>query len=232
MTTFKSKTFAILSTFLLAWVVPMAGPSAALAEKEEPPTITQMNLYVEEGLLTVDISARGLLSERVVGTVQSGLPAVLELFFDLTESDRKTVVQKGARSYSLKYDVWDDVYSVAGQDSTTRLPTFEAMRFFVEHMKSIRLVPVSRMLSDRSYFVEMSVAVSPLQGTERRKVDGWIKENVRKEGEGPWHEQLLNVSDLITHFLSREKDSAKRSRLFRSTVFRPGLLPVRDKEGG
>jgi hypothetical protein len=221
----KSLILLLLSALLL-----VAGASVALAAGQERPAIVEIDLYVEGGQLTGDITTRGIFSERILGTVQSGLPAVMELFYHLAESGEGSV-EKGVRSYSLRYDVWDDVYSVAGQDTTVLLPSLQAMRSMIQHMKSISLVPIEKMMPNHSYFVEMSVAVNPLQGTDKREVAGWIKENVRSKNESSWHEQLLNVNELITHFFSREKDSAKRSEWVRSAVFRPERLPSRSGSG-
>jgi DNA-binding transcriptional LysR family regulator len=212
------------AVFLAVRAVP------CLAAGDERPAVTRIDLYVRDGSLTGDVASRGLFSEQIVGTVQSGLPAVLELFYVLNESGGGTV-DKGVRAFSLSYDVWGDVYSVAAGDTTTRLPSFEAMRSMVERLNGIALVPADRMRPDRSYFVQMSLAVSPLQGTDKRKVAGWVKENVQSTGQTVWHEQLLNLNELIAHFFSGKDDSARRSTWVRSASFEPRLLPVRDQEG-
>ena len=111
-----------LAGFLLTVVV-----GVARAEDEIRPAVIGIDLYALNGQLTGDITARGLFSERIVGTIQSGLPAVVEVFYLLVETSGNTI-EKGVHSYALKYDIWDDTYSVTGQDSTVFLPSFEAMR--------------------------------------------------------------------------------------------------------
>ena len=211
-------------------VLLTARAPAARAGNEERPAVKRVDLYVQNGQLTGDVTSTGLFSEQIVGTVQSGLPAVFELFYALTESGKGPVLE-GVRAFSLKYDVWDDVYSVTARDSTTRLPSFEALRAIVEHMKGVTLAPADRMLPNHLYFLQMSVAVNPLQGTDKRRVAGWVRENVRSGRESPWHEQLLNLNELIAHFFSKDSDSARRSEWFRSALFRPELLPSHDGEG-
>jgi hypothetical protein len=207
-----------------------ASTSPARAD-EECPVILQIDLYLESGWLTGDVTATGLLSDRIVGTIQSGLPAVVELFYLLVESGGGTVAE-GMQSYSLEYDVWDDRYFVKSTNSRTPLPTLEAMRSMVEGMRNISLVPVDRMIQERSYFVRMSVAVNPIQGTDKRRMEGWVRENVKSGTEDSWHEQVLNVNDLISHFFSREEGSARISEWFDSPLFRPSELSIRHEEEG
>jgi hypothetical protein len=221
----RNMLLTIVSCLTLTTVTPVA-----LGE-EERPAIVRIDLYVANGQLTGDIATRGLFPERIVGTVQSGLPSVVELFYHLMESGGGSF-ERGVHSFSLQYDVWNDAYSVTWQDSTVSLPSLEAMRSMIEQMRGITLVPVDRMLPDHSYQVEMSVAVSPLQGTDKRKMAGWIRENVGGRTEDSWHEQLLNVNDLITHFFSSEEESPMRSEWFRSPIFRPDLLPSHESEEG
>lgn len=225
MTTVKGMMPVVLSALLA-----MAVAGAAHAGEEKRPAIMQIDLYIENGYLTGDITSRGVFSERIIGTVQSGLPAVVQLFYHLTESSGRPV-QEGVHSYSLEYDVWDDVYSVTWQDSTVLLPSLEAMRSMIEHMKSITLAPVERMLPQRSYSVQMSIAVNPLQGTDSKEMTGWVMQNVGRRGSS-WHEQVFSVNDLIEHFFSSEEDLPMRSEWFRSAPFKPHLLSARDREEG
>ncbi len=216
MVTAKNMMPLALAAWLLVAVAAYAG--------EERPTIVEVELHIDDGYLEADITARGLFSERITGTVQSGLPAVVEFFYHLMEPGGSPV-EGGVRSYSLKYDVWDDVYSITGQDSTIFLPSLEAMRSVIQHMKSISLVPVEKMVPERSYFVQVSVAVNPLQGTDKGEMTGWVRQHV-ESSETSWHEQVLNVNELIERFFSSDDDSPMRSKWFRSAVFRPYLLPA------
>jgi len=213
---------------LLGLAVCLMSAAAAYAGDQERPAIVEIDLYVDAGYLKADITARGLFSERITGTVQSGLPAVVEFFYHLVGPGGNSV-EGGVRSYSLEYDVWDDVYSVSGPDSTIFLPSLEAMRSIIEHLKSISIVPVEKMVPERTYFVQMSIAVSPLQGTDREEMEGWVKQNVESRGSS-WHEQVLNINELIERFFSGGDDSMMRSEWFKSADFRPELLSAAGRE--
>jgi hypothetical protein len=202
---------------------------AARAEEEERLAIVRLDLEVEDGYLKGDITSEGVFSERIVGTIQSGLPAVVEFFYHLMESSGRPV-QAGVHSYSLEYDVWEDVYSLTIKDSTASLPSLEVMRSMVEHTTGIPLVPVEEMLPQRTYFVQMRVAVNPLKGTDGNEMTGWVMQNVQGRGSS-WREQVLNVNDLIEHFFSKDESSPAMSDWFRSSTFSPDDLPAQSGEG-
>jgi hypothetical protein len=216
----------LLSLTLAVWIICTA---AVCFARDERPAIVDIDLYAKGEHLVADVTSRGLFSERITGTVESGLPAVVELFYHLVGPGGSSL-EGGVRSYSLEYDVWDDVYSVSGPDTTVMLPSLEAMRSIIEHMKSISLVPIEKMAPGRTYFVQMSIAVSPLQGTEREEMEGWVKQNVESRGSS-WHEQMLNINELIERFFSGDDGSGMRSEWFKSESFEPRRLTALSKEG-
>lgn len=215
---------------VLGMLLALALAGAVRAGDDSRPAILEIEVYSRNGNLTCDITSSGVFSERIIGTVESGLPAVVQLFYHLMESSGRPV-EEGVDSYLLEYDVWDDVYSVTGRDSTLYLPSLESMRSLIENMKSITVVPVEKMLSQRSYVVQVSVAVNPLGGADREEVTGYVMQSVSRRGSS-WHEQVFSVNDLIEHFFSGEEDSQMRSKWFKSEPFRPHLLAVRDREEG
>ena len=99
-------------TLLIALLL-LAGSASGLAASEPRPAILGVQLYVQDGMLAGNIRSDGLFSDRIAGTVQSGLPAIVELFYSLETPDNKSV-KRGMRSFELRYDVWDDLYSMAG----------------------------------------------------------------------------------------------------------------------
>jgi hypothetical protein len=211
----------VFTCLAMGAVAGLISPAPAFAG-EDRPAIVEIDLKIDHGYLTADITTRGLFPERITGTIESGLPAVVDFIYHLVEPGGNPV-EGGVRSYSLNYDVWEDVYSVSGPDSTvTLLPSLEAMRSIIEHMKGMSLVPVDKMVPERTYFIQMSVAVSPLQGTEREEMEGWVMRTVEGGGTS-WHEQVLNINELIETFFSGN-DSRMRSKWYRSEDFRPRAL--------
>jgi hypothetical protein len=207
----------------------LAGTVAASAASDSRPAILAAELYVLDGMLAGDIHCEGLFPERIAGTVQSGLPAIVELFYSLETPDNKSI-RRGMRSYKLHYDVWDDLYSVAGPDTVVLHPSFESLSQAVQHFRSIRLFPIDVMAGEKRYTLRLGIAVNPLQGSDRRKMSGWLDSNVRGGTDQSWKEQMLNLNDLIQHFFSHRQDGSYQSEWYRTDFFNPGILPKIEPE--
>lgn len=218
----------IFIMMILGGLLLAATPRHARSE-DELPSIVRIQLYVEDGHVIGDITSDGLFSERIIGTVRSGLPAVVELFYYLSLSGDGTIL-KDVRRFSLGYDVWEDVYSVAREDTTVYFPDFSGMRKAIENLRKVKLISVEEIEPSRSYRIGMSIAINPLQGIDERKIEGWISENMRSSRDNSWREQMLNINDLITHFFSREKETVNRSEWHRTVLFELSSLPLFGEE--
>jgi hypothetical protein len=214
----------ILLLVLFAGVCPA---TAGADERSKRPTITSAEIYVTNQALVGDISARNLFSDRIVGSVQSGLPAVVELLFKLVEG-KNIAVNQGLIACELRYDVWDDRYTITWTDSVQEFPTFDAMSEAIENMKGVRIGLLEMTQTDRDHIVEFGLAVHPMRSKDKQDIEGFVSENVR--GDTQERRQMLNLNELIEHFFSRNRDDATRSKRFRTATFQPGRLPVRETE--
>jgi hypothetical protein len=202
--------------------------SAQAREAESALAVLAVHLYISNEMVTSDIKSTGLFSEQIAGTIQSGLPAVVEFFYSLEAHDRGSI-RRGVLTFELIYDVWDDYYSVKGTDTTHTYTTYDAMTRAVQNLRCVALVPLHKLNAEGEYFFRLAVTVNPLRGSDRKKIAGWVGENVRggSAGNESWREQVLNLNDLIQHFFTKRKDT-NRSEWFRTEFFKPGELLVHD----
>jgi hypothetical protein len=205
-------------------------PALGLAAGERP-EVSGADVYVAGGIIMSDLRCGGLFSEEIIGTVQSGLPAVVELLYVVTNRDDKTV-KRGIHSYELYYDVWEDVYSIGRSDSSSCYSSFEAMSGAVEALRGVSIIRLQRLDTGAEYSISFSIAVHPLRGTEREKLEGWVGDTVGGRESGAWHEQVLNLNELIKRFFSRGKETSKRSEWFRTGFFSPRDLPGTKRDTG
>lgn len=216
--------------FMLCVLFIVLGQASAFAgEADSSPAILAVHLYIANDIVRGDIKSTGLFSKRIAGTIQSGLPAVVEFFYSLEARDHGPVT-RGVLSYELTYDVWDDFYSVAGTDTVTTYPSYKAMTEAVQNLRHIALVPVHAMQFEGDYSFHLGVAINPLRGSDRKKIAGWVGDNARGEATESWREQVLNLNDLIQHFFTKRKD-ANRSEWFQTKFFKPATLLQHDREG-
>lgn len=209
----------MISIAVLLWT-PVYG-----AGGNERPVIRGASMSVVDGVVVSDVTCDGLFSDQIVGTVQSGLPAVVELLYSLVNRDDK-LLGGGLHTFELRYDVWDDFYTVESVDSTRRYSTLAEMVGAMENLRDVAVIPVENATTSAEFAVKFSIAVHPLRSREQERIAGWVGANVESGGQDSWHEQVLNLNDLISHFFSREKDSANRSSWYRTEYFDPRLLPV------
>jgi hypothetical protein len=220
---------AQLKMILISGLILCCGTHPARAEDESRPAIIRIEIYVNSEKVSCDVTSKGLFSEKIIGTVQSGLPAVIELFYQMMAGSEGTVL-RGVHSYSLGYDVWDDVYSISAEDSVEHFTTFDAMRLAIENLRNVPIVPIADIAAELEYSISMSLAVNPLQGSDKRKIEGWVSDNMRSDQDKTRREQVLNLNDLINHFFTREDIPANRSEWFETPIFKPAELRVRPRE--
>jgi hypothetical protein len=194
---------------------------------DERPYVSEVSPYVSDGVLVCDVRCGGLFSDRIVGTVQSGLPAVVEMIYRVETNDGK-VIAAGVHAFELRYDVWEDVYSVAAGDSIESFAGgggFDQMSAGIERRRRVPIVPESDLDPSREYAVSIAVAVHPLAGSEGRRVEGFVEESLGVHSHETWREQVLSINELVNRFLSRHKGASNRSDAFRTEYFTPGELP-------
>jgi len=193
------------------------------------PAITGAKVFIAGDRIVSTVTTSGLFSEEIVGTVQSGLPAVVELLYSLVGRDDKAL-ESGLDTIALRYDVWENIYFVERADTTSRFSSFAAMASTVQTLRRVTIVPLSALRPNTEYAIRLSVAIHPLQGRGQEEIAGWVGENVRSGSEGSLREQVLNLNDLIEHFFARDKNPANRSDWYRTEFFNPVLLPTVDEE--
>lgn len=197
---------------------------ASGAAAEERPYVSGVTVYVADERLVCDVNCGGLFSEQIAGTVKSGLPAVVELLFSVEESGGKSVAN-GLYSYELRYDVWDDVYSIRVGESVESFDTFDGLREAIENIEAAPLIPVDQIDGARAHTVHVTVAVHPLSGSDHRRIAGFVEETVGARSHDSWREQVLNINDLIGWFFARDQGTTNRSDVFETPAFTLDSLP-------
>jgi hypothetical protein len=197
---------------------------ARSAAADERPVVSDASPYVAGSRIVCDVNCGGLFSEKIVGTVKSGLPAVVELLYTIETRDGD-VIGNGIHSFELRYDVWEDVYSIVAGDSNRAFASFDEMGSAIDNVRGLPIIPVEMIDPSLEYAVRLTVAVHPLAGSEKRRLEGFVEESVGARSHGSWREQALNINELISRFFSRDKGVSNRSDVYRTDFFAPADLP-------
>jgi len=189
----------------------------------ERPAITDAELYVNGEHVQGRLSCRNLFSEQVTGTVQSGLPAVVELLYELLDHRGKRV-HHGLHAWEITYDVWGDVYTVNQGDTALSFTTFEQMSAAVENLRGVSVAPLNALDGQAEYAVTFAIAIYPLRGTEEAQIVGWVDEQVGGGANRSWRERVLDIGDLVHRLFSRDRDTSAQSEWFQTPAFQPASL--------
>jgi len=209
--------------WILVVLAAQAFAGVTTVRADERPVIGGASVYIRGGVVHCNLRCDNLFTERIVGTVESGLPAVVELLYRVHNADNKRV-RRGLHSYELVYDVWDDVYSLDRGDTLIVYDGFDAMRAALEQLQGVAVAPVADLGPEERYTVEFSISVHPLRGTEEEQIVGWVDEQVLGQSSRSWHERVLNVGDLVHGLFSRDRDHSVRSEWYRTAAFTPATL--------
>ena len=218
-----------VTAVICASILFIGGWSGSARAENPRPIIASVSLAAEQGYVTADVASSGLFSERITGTVKSGLPAFVDLFYYFSTLDGSTAADN-VLSFSLHYDVWDDIYSIEGPETTLTFPAFAEMQQAIENLHRLKLVPFDSLDPERSYRLNLSIMINPLRSAEREKIAGWVSENMRTSEDESWRGQVLNLNELISHFFSRERDVVNESSWYKSDFIRLDSLRAPDKE--
>lgn len=204
-----------LSIALVA-VVAWLSAAATEARAATRPRITRVDVTTANHQIVCTIVSTGLFTDQVVNTVESGLPAVVELLYRVVDS-RDHALRRGLYTMEIRCDVWNDVYALARDDTSYTYPSFALVSAAVEQLQRVPVMPLSALSDATSISVEWSIAVYPLRGKEQEDIVGWVEEQVGGQSSRTWREQVLNIDDLIQRLQSR--DAGRRSEWFRSPVY-------------
>jgi hypothetical protein len=196
------------------WLVAVAPESRAAAR----PEITRVEITAAGSEIVCTIVSSGLFTEEVVNTVESGLPAVVELLYRVVDA-RDRQLRRGLYTLEIRCDVWNGVYALERDDTSYTYASFELVSAAVERLERVPVMSIASLKSPTTVSVELAIAVYPLRGKEQEEIVGWVQEQVGGQSSRTWREQVLNIDDLIQRLLSR--DAGRRSDWFRSPAYRP-----------
>lgn|GEM_PF-2048217 len=213
------RTAVLAAVFVFSFLASLEFGQVAFARR---PRVTGIDLFVKGGFLRGTLHVANVFTDEVQGTLESGLPAVIDLSLHLRET-RGQKSHNLTRRITLTHDVWTNVYTLARGDTVLTFPSFDALRHSIERLESLPLARIARLDIDRQYVVELTVAVHPLAGSDD-DLTGWVDEKVLGQSSRGWRERVLNVGDLVHQFFSHDSDSAFLSATYRTPPFVPATL--------
>jgi len=174
---------------------------------------------------TLAVSARftNLFSKKIIGTIQSGLPSIIQIELRLLDS-RKNQLARRHISKSIAYDIWDEKYKIRHDGGEVTLARFEQVRAVSAILEKEGLISRRKLATAGPYVCQVRVGIIPISARQAERVTDWLldpnetEERVASENRTSGFE--LNISKLLSFFVSKKKGSKYISPWFSSKPFR------------
>lgn len=225
----KIRAFGIRGLLLLSLGVWPVSDSAR-AQTRDLMYISGVTPFVQNDTLRVSFRISNMFSQKVRGTIQSGLPSVVEYQIDLYEHKRRLL--RLHQIQRILYDVWEERYTLESADADTGrvFATFQTLARHCSQIENLVLLSRLRLRPQTRYRLTISASVSPISAHQNRKLSGWLQSANQTEDDITSPESSsgfkLNLSKLVSFFMRSSNRRGNYSAQF-STEFRlSDLLPA------
>jgi hypothetical protein len=185
--------------------------------------VDQIEPALVNEILTVSGVIHNLFSEKIVGTIQSGLPSMVEIEVKLLDAEGRTKLR---RRYlrTISYDIWQERYTVRREDTTVVSGDFEAVKRLTSRLEHVVLAPKTVLDARTRYAIALRVRVIPISVRQGQKVLDWLREPNQTEEDLASEDRSsgfrLNLSKLVSFFVGGNKRRQNRSPWYSSRMFR------------
>lgn len=196
--------------------------SAGFAGNEKTLRVERIKPELVNGYLTVSANFQNLFSERITGTIQSGLPSVIQIEIKLMKNSNQLVKRKQI-VHSISYDIWDELYSINTEDSTEIYKDFTTAKKISSRLEKSALIAANLLTSQDRYSIHIRVGIIPISSKQGAKIADWLldpnqtEENLASEERASGFK--LNLSNLVSFFVGGKKRSRYSSDWFTSETF-------------
>ena len=172
--------------------------------------------------LVVSADFKNLFSRKIVGTIQSGLPSIVEIQIKLLEGTKQIVRKPISRS--IEFDVWEERYLVRSPDTTQVYFEFEQVKQAANRLMNAFVISKALLAATKNYTIQIRVGIIPISAHQANKVSYWL-ENPNQSEEAIASDNRssgfsLNINKLVSFFVNKKKGSQFSSKWFSSRPFR------------
>ncbi|MFQ5633109.1 MAG: DUF4390 domain-containing protein [bacterium] len=207
--------------FSLALIATLAVSGSARAQSEI--RVERIQPQVNSDRLTVSADFLNLFSKRITGTIQSGLPSIIEIQIRLIEGEKKQIARKPL-SKSIEYNLWEERYIIRSADTTVTTVDFSQVKLLTGRITKEPLAHRRDLSAGKRYRIEIRVGIIPISSRQADKVSDWLQNPNQTEevvaSDNRSSGFRLNINKLVSFFVSNKKGSQFRSKWFSSRVFR------------
>jgi len=162
---------------------------------EQTARIERVDLARAGTELVADVELAALFSAPVENTLRSGLPVVVDLAVELRPAAGRNMARL-VRS-TLSYDVWEDRYRLERAGRHWDYPDLAALRAAGARYEALPLAALAALGAPASLTLSLRVAVDPLGGAERERMERWLARTVSDPVDPSARELRLDLGALL-----------------------------------
>ncbi len=206
----KVKKTATWLMFLLAYCSGLQAGDGTRISLVEP--------FFDAGSLHVVVRSENIFNPKISGTINSGLPCLVEVQVELYDH-RGRVVRRLVQPFRISYNIWEEKYQLESPDSTVIFTDFSRLRKHFTLFRSAGIVAQAGLKPSQSYRLRVRIGVAPISSRQSRKLSGWLDSSGKKDQDDITSEEQssgfrVNVSLLVSWFLGNSKKHTHYSPWF------------------
>lgn len=211
----------VTGSFILI-LISVTFPLLAFAQAAGEILVERITPGLSGDSLVVSADFKNLFSRKIVGTIQSGLPSIVEIQIKLFEGTKQIVRKPISRS--IEFDVWEERYRVRSPDTTQVYFEFEQVKQAANRLMNVFLISKALLAATKNYTIQIRVGIIPISAHQANKVSYWL-ENPNQSEEAIASDNRssgfsLNINKLVSFFVNKKKGSQFSSKWFSSRSFR------------
>jgi hypothetical protein len=178
---------------------------------------------LNQNYLAVSAVFQNLFSPKIVGTIQSGLPSIIEIEIKLLQEDKRSVLHKRF-TRTISYNIWEERYTINSEDTTNTFYDFEEAKKFSSEFKNLALIEKNNLDENAKYKFLIRVGIIPISTMQAEKVTDWLRDPNQSEEYLASDDRAsgfkLNLNKLVSFFVGNKKRSQYSSSWYSSDAFR------------
>lgn len=148
--------------------------------------LADVRMGERQGYVTVSLRMTNVLSDRIRGTLERGMPATVLVHLDLWRHRGGWFDElKANQSVVLRFyrDAWSDEYRLARQlEPEMSLPDLAAVERELSRPLRVSVTRVANLDPDKRYYAIVEVTVKPLTVQELEEVEEWLSGEAKRAG--------------------------------------------------
>jgi hypothetical protein len=173
--------------------------------------------------ISITCRIEDLFAPKIVGTIKSGLPAVLSFDMRLLE-DSGREVWRGDQSWKILYDLWAEKYRLRTFSQEKIFDSFPALQEFCEQFNSGPILSPANFQRDKKYRLRMQVMVIPISSRQKEQLKDILESPESDQESNPAESRRnsfsVNISQLISFFMGGKDQPQGASEWRESPAFR------------